>query len=505
MTAGWAVLFCLACGYLLVRIAYPCRRGSVSDGLLQASLAVGNGIGVWSLVFFLGRGLGGGHWLAIDFAVMAGLAAVFWLRRPASRPLQDPASARVRNEVPAWIDRSLKMGFTVALGAAIYSTVLRWMVHPHGEGWDAFAIWNLHARFLFRSDHWRDGLSALIPWSHPDYPLLLPAAIAHFWGVLGKESTWVPAIIGVGFSFATVGLLYAALSVLRGQASALLGGLALLSTPFFVEQGTSQYADVPLSFFFLAVMVLLQLYAHRPLDQPQLGLPWLAGVAAGFAVWTKNEGILYLGATVAAELLVFRFGSRTQVPDVTVSGTCGLEIVPHAKSWRAPALFLAAVSPFLVLVIWSKHSIAFSSELFSEPGGFRAKIFHAARYGAIIHWYAKDFLRFGQWWPVPGTLLLSGLYVLGWRNRSPKTKPMEASFWTLGFTLAGYFAIFVITPYDLYWHLRFSLDRLFLQLWPSAIFLLLLGLTPGWVQKSQNDPHLLKRNAFSPRNSDATP
>jgi len=38
-------------------------------------------------------------------------------------------------------------------------------------------------------------------------------------------------------------------------------------------------------------------------------------------------------------------------------------------------------------------------------------------------------------------------------------------------TLAGDFAVYVITPYDIYWHLRFSLNRLFLQLWPSAIFL----------------------------------
>jgi len=45
---------------------------------------------------------------------------------------------------------------------------------------------------------------------------------------------------------------------------------------------------------------------------------------------------------------------------------------------------------------------------------------------------------------------------------------------TLALTLAGYFAIYLITPYDLYWHLRFSLNRLFLQLWPSAIFIFFL-------------------------------
>jgi hypothetical protein len=42
-------------------------------------------------------------------------------------------------------------------------------------------------------------------------------------------------------------------------------------------------------------------------------------------------------------------------------------------------------------------------------------------------------------------------------------------------TLAGYFAVYLITPYDIYWHLRFSLTRLFLQLWPSMIFLFFLA------------------------------
>ena len=49
---------------------------------------------------------------------------------------------------------------------------------------------------------------------------------------------------------------------------------------------------------------------------------------------------------------------------------------------------------------------------------------------------------------------------------------------TLVLTLAGYFAIYIITPRDLYWHLRFSLNRLFLQIWPSAIFLFFLFCRP---------------------------
>jgi hypothetical protein len=35
---------------------------------------------------------------------------------------------------------------------------------------------------------------------------------------------------------------------------------------------------------------------------------------------------------------------------------------------------------------------------------------------------------------------------------------------------AGYFFIYVGTPHQLEWHLRYSLDRVLMQLWPSALF-----------------------------------
>ena len=38
---------------------------------------------------------------------------------------------------------------------------------------------------------------------------------------------------------------------------------------------------------------------------------------------------------------------------------------------------------------------------------------------------------------------------------------------------AGYFYAYVITPLDLNWHLNTSLDRLYAQLWPSLLFLVL--------------------------------
>jgi len=467
-----ALISCFASGYLMVVSGWPLRSSSSCDRLLRASLSAGFGVGISSVIFFLALGLGLTHFLlAADFLALAGFIAAFRLRRARPTPSVDLPRAEESIDLPSWLRLILTASFWFAMAAAFYSQILRSMVHRQGGGWDAFAIWNLHARFLFRGgQRWRDGFSPLIPWSHPDYPLLIPSAIAHFWSALGHESTAVPSVIGGVFTFGTVGLLVSALAILRGRTFAMLGGLALASTPFFIEQGSAQYADVPLSFFFLAVMVLVRLDGQYRADQPPLGssgLLVLAGIAAGFAVWTKNEGMLFLGAIVVAQLLV-EARQRT----------------------RFMSTFLPAVAPFLLIVGWFKHSVAFPNELFSNQSRMLPKMLDPVRYGAIFRWLAKDFLRFGEWWPVPGTLLLIGIYfaLLG-KSKSRTGYNMQASVLTLAFTLAGYFAIYVITPYDLYWHLRFSLNRLFLQLWPSALFLFFLAVRQKTGEKRKMAPN----------------
>jgi hypothetical protein len=425
--------------------------------MVRASLSTGFGLGIFSVIFFLARVLGLSRVLAIDLVVLGLLTVALWWVRARSKPAIIRTLAEETIALPRWLRRLLAVAFGSALAAALYSAILRSIVHPHGEGWDAFAIWNLHARFLFRGgEHWRDGLSPLIPWSHPDYPLLLPSAVAHFWSVLGQESTAVPAVIGLVFTFGTLGLLFSSLAILRGRTSAILAGLALVSTPFFVEQGSSQYADVPLSFFFLAVIVL-HLDGESRGDQSLYrgyGRLALAGIAAGLALWTKNEGMLFLVACVVAQIVV------------------------RGPEWmNRLAFFILAVAPFLMLVTWFKHSVAFPNELFSNQPKMLHKFLDSARYWAILKWFVRDFLRFGQWWPIPGTLLLALLYVVvagkhNWQN----SQQFWTSALTLALTLSGYFVIYVITPYDLDWHLRFSLNRLFLQLWPSTIFVFFLAI-----------------------------
>jgi Dolichyl-phosphate-mannose-protein mannosyltransferase len=472
-------ILCLASGFLLVSLGWTGGLRLASEFPFKVSLSVPYGLALFSVAFFFARILGITNLIAIDLVVFALLlASLLLMRRHATAAGSVPTSHHGK-EHPAWFERILTAAFTVTLCAALYSAVLRTLAHPHGNGWDAFAIWNLHARFLFRGGAgWRDGFSALIPWSHPDYPLLLPAAIAHFWSFLGHDASGVPAVIALLFTFSTVGLLCSALSMLRSRALGMLGGMALLSTPAFIDLGTWQYADVPLSFFFLATTVFLCSYdefvpAGHARRLP--GLLALAGISAGFGAWTKNEGVLFLCAIVLA--VAWSMGRERRH---------GISANNSIVGRTSIAPLLIAVALILPLIVYFKRFVAPPGDLFTDPATMLHKMLDPARYWAVIWWYVLDFFRFGRWMFVPGTLLLVGFYFAAGRERQARRGPgFRAAVVALAFTLAGYFAVYLITPLDIYWHLRFSLDRLFLQVWPAAIFLFFLSVRFG---SNQIDP-----------------
>jgi hypothetical protein len=472
MQLALGILLCGGIGFALVSLGWRLDAGPAAH-VLKAFLAVGLGLGAFSVLYVLQRVLGGETLWAIDALALAlPLIGLFQIRRRAGGA-GVVASADV--DLPRWLGRFLYVTFGLAVGAALYCAVRRAIAYPNGDGWDAFAIWNLHSRFLFRGGAaWRDGFSPLIPWSHPDYPLLVPAAIAHFWTYLGHESHTVPAMIALVFTISTAGLLFAALMILRGRNVAMLGCMALLATPFFIEQGTSQYADVPLSFFLLAAIVLVCL-REASASSRATGLMALAGVACSFAAWTKNEGLLFVFALLAARFLVAADDRRRGRDGGTQKRT---SFVP----------FVLAALPVILLILWFKHFVAPSGDLFGSEAVMLRKFLSVSPYGAISRWFAKQFLRFGHWLWIPGTLLVAWLYLAlrrpvgidGGRVEPPcdsRSGIGATGVIALGITLAGYFFVYVITPYDVYWHLRFSLNRLFLQLWPTTIFLCFLTLS----------------------------
>jgi 4-amino-4-deoxy-L-arabinose transferase-like glycosyltransferase len=415
-------------------------------------LALGIGLGISSCLFFLWISLFRGRhsgFFAAETLLMILLAACAILVRRTRRSvsaIQNAQAEATQSQRPNWI---LTAGFLIALLVAAISFTRLSIAAPHGS-FDAWGIWNLHAKFLFTNDqHWRDGFSHDLAWSHPDYPVLVPASIARSWSYSGAENTLAPICIAGLFTLATVGLLVSSLSALTDSSQGLLAGTILLATPFFVVLGAAQYADVPLAFFFLATIVMFSL-SRRP-NKPLV----LTGISASLAAWTKNEGILFVAALLLAHLIA----------------------TLRTRNWRSYSSELSALArgllPILALLIYFKSSTTTYNDLFSQPGTLLHRLIELSRYRTILKALLSESFNFGAWFVSIVPCIMFYFLLVGTRNNVRK-HDTAICYLALAFTAAGYLMIYVIAPFSLDWLLASSLNRLLTQLWPSILFLVLL-------------------------------
>ena len=441
--------------WLVLDRYWPGRTGYWPDRLMQAALAWPLAAGFGSAFYFLWALLftpSGRMMVWVETALLAVVIVVLTyllIKRRLSRSSEAPWEQDALNRSGRSLRRDVIPTIAiVATGvAAVFAFVNFLFRNPHGL-WDAWAIWNLRARFLYRSaEHWTNTFSDQLFWSSPDYPLCLPGMVARCWKYAGNESVWVPMLAALLFSAATALLLGASLARLSGTRGAALGVVALLGTPLFMRHGASQYADIPLAFFFLATVVLLSIYArdgHRR---------WLvmAGTAASLAVWTKNEGLVFL---LAVAVVAATLGART-------TGRRRL-----LSNWGP---LLAGAAPALGLLIVFKAFFAPADGFFSiqDTAAIWDKLTDPARYWTVLQAFGRQILFYGDGM----ALAMVGLLVLAWPPpKAGGRRNLAPGLVILAVMIAAYFVIYIITPQNLSWHLRTSIHRVLLQLWPTALF-----------------------------------
>ncbi len=123
--------------------------------------------------------------------------------------------------------------------------------------WDAWAIWNLHAKFLFHEDSWETLFTHKITWTHPDYPLMLPSLIAVFWKGIENISPVIPVIIAYVVYISILSLIYSSINITRFKFIALIGVLFLTLDTNYLAIAASQNADTLLSLFILIPVILV--------------------------------------------------------------------------------------------------------------------------------------------------------------------------------------------------------------------------------------------------------
>ena len=198
----------------------------------------------------------------------------------------------------------IRVGWPAALLGVAATFGFYWLIQdarawPLG-GWDAWGIWNLHARFLYRgaTGAWRDVFDPALAWTHNDYPLLLPALVSSFWTLVGSETHLVPTSVALVYTLLTIAIATCAASACAGHQRGWLAGLLLLASPGFLLSTSAQMADIPLSCYMLMTFACLQTAQVHP----EARFPFIvfAGLSAGFAAWTKNEGALFIMVLIAA-------------------------------------------------------------------------------------------------------------------------------------------------------------------------------------------------------------
>ncbi|HTP00783.1 MAG TPA: hypothetical protein VMJ64_05360 [Anaerolineales bacterium] len=423
------------------------------QAILKLFLGLGIGLGATSLLFFA--------WLLLthqargfEWALM-GLLAVWILAKLFRR-----GSRQIRIRMPgvhyrgAWIGLALSVAFAATLLLSCSSFVMYSLTRPHGDR-DAQAIWNLRARVIYRdTSNWTRVFSPEFDSRfHADYPLLIPLNDVWGWEFLNRESTGTPIVLASLFTYGTICLAFAALINLKTWGQASLASLVLMGTPFFFSLGAYQIADIPLSYFILSTIVLLALYGIQG-ERTHLAL---AGLAAGLAAWTKNEGDFFILAVLAG---------------CTVYGLLQRQV------WRTLGTLAAGMAAPIVMVLYYKATLAPPNDLFVgfNLGEALRKLVSLQRYEIIFAAIGKALLNFGNWRVSIVIVLAIFSIVVGMRMERPQRRVAAVCTIVLALQLLGYIFIYAITPVPLEYHLQYSLDRLLFQLFPAALVLVFWSL-----------------------------
>ena len=424
---------------------------------LLAALSLGLSIGLASVFWWLLLQVpftSARAFIAADLALWtAAMVALLAARRRPPREAPQVASAAPQAPAAPLVPGAARwLVFLLFLGTAaiaVVSSSALTAVQPHGS-WDAWAIWNLRARFLFDGwpHQWQDGFSASLAWSHPDYPLLVPVTVARLWLATGRDWPSVPIAVSWLFSALTVGVLGTTIARHQGRTLAFAAAAALLASPTFVTESASQIADMPLAFFMLATFVSLSLA-----DEGGAGAYVAAGAFAGLAAWTKNEGTVF-----AAIVLV-------------VAGTAAI----RAHGWRglaAAGLLCAGAVPALAALTVFRITVSPPSELVAAATAARlaARLTNVPRMRTIAVGLGRALWLNGAALVGPLPIVAASTALRGFTRHRHTAARLALVAMVL--MIGAYAATYAISPYNLEWHIGTSVDRLVLQVLPTSLWTL---------------------------------
>jgi hypothetical protein len=449
-------------GSAIVAILFPDFSLRGAWAVLTVCLGAGIGLGLTSSTIFLWLawfGRSGGAYFVFEAgsAILLVMLAFYRVLKLKSDRHNVPISVCAKNGVAIqWLKRLFIILLLISAGSFALKTFIE---YPHGTV-DARFVWNYRARWMFRGgDQWRHAFytpvasgaedTRVLDYA-PDYPLLITGSVYRGWEMIGNDHIAIPIIIAGIFTFGSYFLLYASLALLRNRNQGYLAVLFMLISTQFLHLGTDQYGDVPLAFFILSTVALFALKDRFP--DNSLRMLFLIGFTASCAAWTKNEGLLFF-----VLVILVRFCSQIGKYD-------------WSHLVKEFICFFLGMLPVMGTLLYFKLNFAPRNDMVNLANLKKtgAYLLDLDRYLIVI----KEIIKKVYFFNDKIIVLLAVYFLISGLDRSDKVKKQVLSnVILLLLMLGGYLFAYVITPYDLRWHIDSSLRRLFIQLWPAWVFL----------------------------------
>ncbi len=329
---------------------------------------------------------------------------------------------------------SISSGTIVFSFLSLYGIYLFKIFSIKYGGWDAFAIWNSHSKFLANSELWGNMLDPALKWSHNEYPLLFPSFTAMFWRLTDTCNPIIPVINSLIFFITLLSILYKSVSGKVGKILSLVAIILIITNTDIIIKISSQYADSVVALFYLITLFLL--YKLKNEDKKSF---ILIGIVASLNCWIKNEGFVFF---VLVSIVLF---------------------INNIKNIRVFLNYCYGAVPLFLLHLSYGYFYTEKSDLSTTSyDQLLLYIKDPLRYEIILK-KLESLINF-EFALIPICVFICLLFL---KRKAIKELPLLI----IGAIFIAYCTFFVITPFDINWHLDTALDRLILQCYPSILMI----------------------------------
>lgn len=288
------------------------------------------------------------------------------------------------------------------------------------SAWDARSIWFFHAKRIFFDGTATAQLDDYASWSHNDYPILVPAMAASFGRLLGHWNEIFPKLA----IFSTTAPIFLLMGIVLNRPTI----WALWFTAILLIAGpelSNGYVDALLALYFGASLIIatrIQSPGH-PSALLVVETVLLTLLTANLLL-IKNEG---LPALALISLLAF-IGPHGK----NILAACALAFIIYLLTWK--------------IHVWNAHIQ--TDLLIQNP---------AQKFIDRIQDLNSIQIILGQFFRHSGIILLGGLAFMSTLRRQLYLQ--GALIAIFGYALI-IFVVYLMTPYDLNWHLTTSASRI---------------------------------------------